>query len=219
MLGITNIYAFIFASFLAILLPGPNSLYIISISFKQGRRQGIYGVLGVISADLIYMILVSFGAISFLKAYPDIFDSVRLVGAIYLGWIGVKFIYDGIRKKNSARATQVEEFTTKKKTANYLVYYKCLLIGLLNPKAMIFFFTIFTQFIDPSYKNLTYTFLFQVMIVQLITGTYFITLVLVSAKITKSITGKGSLRSIMQVLIGAVLFGYGLMVGEKVLLK
>ena len=92
MLGITDLTTFIIGTTLIVLLPGPNSLYVMSIASRYGIKTGYLAAFGVFSGDLILIILTILGAASLLHAFPWLFTVLKLIGALYLGYLGVKLL-------------------------------------------------------------------------------------------------------------------------------
>lgn len=70
MFGITDLTTYIIGTFLIVLLPGPNSLYVMSIASRYGIKTGYMGALGIFTGDLILMLCTVLGAASLLKAFP-----------------------------------------------------------------------------------------------------------------------------------------------------
>ena len=68
--GITDLTTYIIGTFLIVLLPGPNSLYVMSIASRYGIKTGYMGALGIFTGDLILMLCTVLGAASLLKAFP-----------------------------------------------------------------------------------------------------------------------------------------------------
>ncbi len=70
MFGITDLTTYIIGTFLIVLLPGPNSLYVMSIASRYGIKTGYMGAFGIFTGDLILMLCTVLGAASLLKAFP-----------------------------------------------------------------------------------------------------------------------------------------------------
>ena len=90
--GITDLTTFIIGTTLIVLLPGPNSLYVMSIASRFGIKTGYMGALGVYTGDLILIICTALGAASLLHAFPVLFIALKVIGAIYLSYLGIKLI-------------------------------------------------------------------------------------------------------------------------------
>src|SRR5262245_2449940 len=95
MFGIHDLGAFLAASFLLWLTPGPDTMYILGRSIGQGRRAGVMSALGIGSGLLIHTFLAAFGLAAILAASAWAFVAVKTAGAVYLVYLGVQ----ALRKK------------------------------------------------------------------------------------------------------------------------
>ncbi|MFC1430928.1 leucine efflux protein LeuE [Streptacidiphilus sp. N1-3] len=101
MFGVINYGTYVLGALLIILLPGPNSMYVLSVAARRGMRTGFRAACGVFLGDTTLIVLTSLGAASLLKATPVVFDVVKLVGAGYLLFIGYGML-------KSARSTWLD---------------------------------------------------------------------------------------------------------------
>lgn len=97
MFGITDLGTYLAAAIFIILLPGPNSLYVLSVAAQRGVRAGYTAACGVFVGDAVLMTAAAAGGASLLMASPQIFFAVKMVGAVYLGWIGIQLLRGGMR--------------------------------------------------------------------------------------------------------------------------
>lgn len=89
MLGVTDLPTYLVGLILIILLPGPNSLYVLSVAARRGVRTGYKAAAGVFTGDAVLMVLAAAGAGALLQASPVAFGIVKLLGAGYLTWLAV----------------------------------------------------------------------------------------------------------------------------------
>ncbi|NEE00123.1 leucine efflux protein LeuE [Phytoactinopolyspora halotolerans] len=89
MLGITDLSTYLVGLALVILMPGPNSLYVLSVAARRGVRAAYQAAAGVFCGDATLMFLSAAGAASVLKASPLAFSIVKLLGAGYLTWLAI----------------------------------------------------------------------------------------------------------------------------------
>ncbi|MGW2996247.1 LysE family transporter, partial [Streptomyces sp. NPDC001193] len=89
MLGVTDLPTYLVGLILIILLPGPNSLYVLSVAARRGVRTGYKAAAGVFTGDAVLMVLSAAGAGALLKTSPVAFGIVKLLGAGYLTWLAV----------------------------------------------------------------------------------------------------------------------------------
>lgn len=96
--GITDLATFVLGTIFIVLLPGPNSLYVMTIASKAGIRTGYQAAAGVFIGDIILMVLSTTGAASVLAASPALFIGLKYLGAGYLAWIGVGLIRSALQQ-------------------------------------------------------------------------------------------------------------------------
>lgn len=160
MFGITDLTTFIIGTTLIVLLPGPNSLYVMSIASRFGIKTGYMGALGVYTGDLILIICTALGAASLLHAFPVLFIALKVIGAIYLSYLGIKLIiaaYQTFFPEKSSQRVQIKK-TTPDTVESVQPFRTALTISILNPKAILFYLSFFVQFVDPAYPYPALTF-------------------------------------------------------------
>ena len=92
MFGIENYLGFVMAAILLNLIPGSDSMYIVTRSISQGQTAGFYSVLGIISGILVHTLLAALGLSVLLANSPTAFMIVKYIGASYLCYLGVKML-------------------------------------------------------------------------------------------------------------------------------
>ena len=104
MLGTVNLPEYIAGAGLIILLPGPNSLYVLSVAARRGVRTGYRAACGVFLGDSTLIMLTSLGAASLLTRWPLAFDAVKYLGAAYLAVLGAGMLRSAVRSLRQRRA-------------------------------------------------------------------------------------------------------------------
>ena len=99
--GVTDLWTYVIGAFGIILVPGPNSLYVLSVATARGVRAGYQGAFGVFLGDTILLLLTALGAASLLRSNPSLFLVVKYLGAAYLAWVGVNLLWAAVQKWNS----------------------------------------------------------------------------------------------------------------------
>ncbi|MEV4615003.1 leucine efflux protein LeuE [Kitasatospora sp. NPDC049258] len=163
MLGVNDLATYILGALVIILLPGPNSLYVLSVAARKGVRTGYRAAAGVFIGDFTLISLTSLGAASLLKANPAVFAVVRFGGAAYLLWIGFGMLRAARqlwleRRAAGAGAAEPEPEPAPAGADTERPMRRALLISLLNPKAILFLLSFFTQFVDPGYAQPVFSF-------------------------------------------------------------
>lgn len=139
MYGIINYEMFLLTGILLNLIPGTDTMYIVGRSIAQGKRAGVYSVLGIITGSLVHTFLVSFGLSLILTKSIVLFNTIKIIGVIYLVYPGIKMIFD---KSN------IDFEATSNKLNVRKIYIQGLLTSLTNPKVSLFFIAFLPQFID-----------------------------------------------------------------------
>jgi leucine efflux protein len=205
MFGVIDITTFILGVVVIILLPGPNSLYVLSVAVKRGVRSGYRAALGVFLGDFILMVLAAAGMASLLAAYPGLFVVMKCAGAAYLAYVGVTLLRSALQRLlGTAAASPAEE----PKLDSRDPFRRALLICLLNPKAILFFMSFFIQFVDRSYPHPVLSFALLGLIVQAFSFLYLSALIFGGVRLASSFRSRPMLASGMSAGAGAMFIGF-----------
>ncbi|MFG3306478.1 leucine efflux protein LeuE [Streptomyces wuyuanensis] len=153
MLGVTDLPTYLAGLVLIILLPGPNSLYVLSVAARRGVRTGYKAAAGVWCGDTVLMVLSAAGVASLLQANAVLFSVVKFAGAGYLTWLAVGMLraawsmWRSRRDLTEPRGGQPADGAGPGERP----FRRALVISLINPKAILFFIAFFVQFVDPAY--------------------------------------------------------------------
>jgi threonine efflux protein len=132
-----NYLLIIFAAFVAIASPGPATLAISAISMNQGRVYGLALAAGVLTGSLFWSFSAAFGLAALMYANAWLLETFRYLGACYLLYLS----YKSVRSALSVRQAVVDINAI---SGFKLAYIRGLLIHLSNPKAMLFFGSLYT---------------------------------------------------------------------------
>lgn len=138
---------YVVASLALILTPGQDMLYVMSRALAQGRVAGLYSAVGVIIGILVHTVLAAVGVGAILAASQGLFLALKLSGAAYLVYLGVKLLLT----REASIATQAGG---PRFSAASLVW-QGVLSNVSNPKIVVFFFAFLPQFVDPRSGNPT----------------------------------------------------------------
>lgn len=176
--GIIHFPSYLLGAILIILLPGPNSLYVLALSAEKGWRKGIYAAAGIVVGDAIIMLSVALGAATVLASSPLIYTMLRLLGAGYLAWLGLGIIRVGLARLQAEGATaNTSSLPQAEAILRLHPFLAALLLALTNPKAIFFFISFFTQFVDPDFHQPALGFFYLAVVTQLISMAYLATLI------------------------------------------
>ncbi|MEW9534417.1 leucine efflux protein LeuE [Microbispora sp. NPDC049125] len=231
--GITNIWTYVVGSLLIILLPGPNSLFVLSTAARHGVRMGYRAACGVFLGDSVLMFLTAAGAASLLKSTPPLFTAVKYSGALYLAWIGfgmLRSAWGSLRRPRHATPPGTADPATAAaapldgpvdgeaepgtgagaQAERGSPFRKALAISLLNPKAILFFVAFFVQFVDPSYDAPAVSFLILALIVQVFSFAYLTGLILSGTALAAHFRRRRKLSAGLSTGVGALFLGFGI---------
>ncbi|MGN6793992.1 MAG: LysE family translocator [Streptosporangiaceae bacterium] len=138
-----HLLAFALISFLLIIVPGPNVLFIISRSLMLGRTAGVGTALGGQIGVYVQVAAVAFGIGAVVERSVAVFTVLKLAGAAYLVYLGVQALRH--RHELGAALTATAEPKSIRRIAA-----DGFLVGLSNPKAIVFFIAVLPQFVDQS---------------------------------------------------------------------
>jgi len=129
--------AFVAASVVILVIPGPTVMLLISRGLSDGKRNVLPLVAGVALGDLTAITLSMLGLGALLAASATLFTVVKWIGAVYLVWLGVKMI----REKGGVAAA--DPLAAKKAR-----FAQAFCVTVLNPKSIMFFIAFLPQFVS-----------------------------------------------------------------------
>lgn len=210
MFGITDLSTYIIGTIFIVILPGPNSLYVMSIASRFGTRIGYLSALGVFTGDLILILCTIFGAASLLHSFPWLFIILKVVGAAYLSYLGSRLILASVR---TWKGTTTQPLESSNKITTYKdaqPYRTALTISILNPKAILFYLSFFVQFVDPSYLYPAISFTLMSIILQIISMLYLSILIFSGVRFAAFFNQRYRLTSVAVAIVGFAFLGFGM---------
>ena len=138
-----HLLAFALLSFILIVVPGPNVLFVISRSLILGRAAGVGTAVGGQIGVYAQVAAVAFGIGTLVERSVAVFSVIKLAGAAYLVYLGVQ----AIRHRRSLAAAL--DVAAQRKTLARILR-DGFVVGVTNPKAIVFFAAVLPQFADPS---------------------------------------------------------------------
>lgn len=209
--GITDFWTYVVGTIFIVLLPGPNSMYVLSVAAQRGVRAGYRGACGVFLGDAILMVLSAAGVASLLRASPALFYVIKYIGAAYLAWIGFQMLRGALRRWSAKSGEPAPAAVTEPSAADRATdpFRKALLISLLNPKAILFFVSFFIQFVDPAFAYPALSFALLGAVCQLFSFAYLTTIIFVGARLAEAFRRRRRLSAGMASGVGAMFIGFG----------
>ena len=139
----SQLVAFAVASLLFIQVPGPSLLFTIGRALSVGRRDALLSVVGNALGLLVQVVAVAVGLGALVAASATAYTVVKLVGAAYVVYLGVQ----AIRHRADARRA-MDQSVTPVRTSPWGAVRTGVVVGVTNPKTIVFFVAFLPQFVD-----------------------------------------------------------------------
>ena len=139
---IEAVVAFALTSLILIAVPGPSVLFVIGRSLAWGRSAGLWTVLGNELGSLVPIAAVAFGVGSIVAQSVAVFTAVKVLGALYLAYLGIQAIRH--RRDGIGDAAQADA----RRMAPLVMLRQGFIVGASNPKTIVFFVAALPQFVD-----------------------------------------------------------------------
>ena len=195
------LFAFVVATAIFAYMPGPAMLYTAAQTLARGRKGGLRAALGIHIGCYVHVVAAVFGLAAPMKLVPEIYVGLKLVGALYLIWLGIAMIRGGAGENP---AVAVSARSPKR------AFVDSMLVEILNPKTAIFFVAFLPQFIDPGASLPAWA---QLLILGTIVNFAFssadiVVIVLASAAMVR-LKASGMAQRVARAIGGTILIGLG----------
>ncbi|MFF0220761.1 leucine efflux protein LeuE [Streptomyces sp. NPDC004629] len=207
MFGVIDLPTYLAGLVLIILLPGPNSLYVLSVAARRGIRAGYTAAAGVWCGDAALMTLSAAGVASLLKANAVLFGIVKYAGAGYLTWLAVGMLRAAWGMWRTRREQTAGE-AAPAPAAGERPFRRALIVSLFNPKAILFFVAFFVQFVDPGYAYPALSFVVLGAFAQVASVLYLSALIFGGTKLSAAFRRRKRLSATATSAAGALFFGF-----------
>lgn len=211
MFGITDLATYLIGTIFIVLLPGPNSLYVLSVAAGRGVKAGYQGAAGVFVGDTVLMVLSATGMAAMLKVYPALFWGLKAAGAAYLGWgrhphaavslaqlAGCRWLNAGGGGRRAGDRGQLRQSVPQGPDHQPA-----------QPQGHPVFISFFIQFVDPAYPRPALTFLALGLILQVCSMTYLTAVILIGSRVADSFRQRRRLSAGLSGGVGALFIGFG----------
>ncbi|MBN3772326.1 MULTISPECIES: LysE family translocator [unclassified Burkholderia] len=204
MFGITHFGFFVLAVFLLNVTPGPDTAYIVGRSVAQGRGAGLMSAFGISAGCCVHALACAFGLTALLAASAAAFTVIKLIGAAYLIYLGVRMIFAKQAAEPSGKAAAQVAKPLRQ------LFMQGFWTNVLNPKVVLFFVSFFPQFVsaDSPHKALAFLTLGGVFVAM---STVWTSLVAwVAGSVTERFSGKPGVKKWLDRTVGSAFVGLGL---------
>ncbi len=145
-MNLETILAFSAVAGLAILSPGPAILLALRNGVAFGLRAVVWSALGNVTGVFVLSAAAMLGLGVLLKSSALLFGAVKLLGAFYLFYVGLRHVFG----RSSVLSVSVEQPGGARMPSRFALYREALLLAVTNPKPILFFTALFPQFIEPG---------------------------------------------------------------------
>jgi threonine/homoserine/homoserine lactone efflux protein len=136
---------------LAMIIPGPDMLFVLGTGMRGGPRAGLLATCGVATSEAIHILLAAVGLSALFATAPTAFTVVRVAGAAYLVFLGIQVI--------RGRSSTLDSRAATRAVSDRRAYLRGLLTNLLNPKMVTFTVALLPQFVDRAHGHVAMQFL------------------------------------------------------------
>jgi len=134
------------AAFLLAVTPGPGIFYVAARSLAGGRAEGIASSFGTGLGGMVHVVAGSVGVSAIVLASAELFAVLKLIGAAYLIWLGIRTFQSARRDAAAALSGDAAAPPIGSRRA----FREGVVVEALNPKTAAFFLAFIPQFVDPT---------------------------------------------------------------------
>lgn len=200
--GVINFWTYVLGATLIVLVPGPETMFVIKTSIAGGTRRGFAAIFSILLSDVILVLLAWCGLAAVISSTPALFNAIKYAGAAYLFYLGVQTIRGIFRPSGEAHASRDAADNAGG------VIGRGMLVTLLNPKTLLFYISFFAQFINVQAPHSWMAFIILAAVMFAITFVYFGFLVYCGAFLLSRLKGNRRLSAIGNTLVGLFFIGF-----------
>lgn len=145
--ALSSLFAVAAVSLLAAISPGPDFFIVLKNSLSYSRRLGFFTSWGVALALIVHLAYTLVGIGVLIAESPLIYSFIKYVGVGYLFYLGLTSVISSFKKQTSLELDYTKAVNP---ISPYKAFSQGFLTNLLNPKAALFYVSLFSQFIDPA---------------------------------------------------------------------
>ncbi|HWE59716.1 MAG TPA: LysE family translocator [Solirubrobacteraceae bacterium] len=127
------------------LLPGPDTAVVTKNALIHGRDAALGSAIGVNVGLAVWTVATALGVAAILRGSATVYDALKLIGALYLIWIGARTLWDSRRSRRGATTGAAGGRTIDGRGG----FLQGVISNLANPKVGIFFTSLLPQFVSP----------------------------------------------------------------------
>ncbi|GLY86924.1 LysE family translocator [Actinoallomurus iriomotensis] len=205
---IQTLFAFAGAAIVVALVPGPSTAVIVRQSVTGGRRAGVAAMLGNETGVVLWGLAAAFGLTALLLASRIAYDAIRIAGAVFLVWMGVRALWSARRRPATQSGETAETGERAVPVSRWRAYRMGLLTNAANPKAGVFAVSFLPQFVPHGAPVLPVLVVLS-LIWALIDMVWYLSLIWLAGRAGRAL-GRPAVRRRLEQVSGVVLVGLGL---------
>jgi threonine/homoserine/homoserine lactone efflux protein len=185
-------------------VPGPAMLYATAQTIARGRWSGLMATLGIHLGGYAHVIAAAAGLSALFHAVPSLYLAVKLLGAVYLIWLGIRMFRARLEAQPEVSAEHIRR-------SGMRAFAESISVEVLNPKTALFFLAFLPQFVDPSAALPVWMQLFILgTVVNLMFTSADVVCVLLAGALATRLKGSARVQKGLQRAGGTILVGLGL---------
>jgi threonine/homoserine/homoserine lactone efflux protein len=191
---------FLAAASIMALSPGPGIFYVAARTLAGGRGEGLASSLGTAIGGLFHVAAGAVGISALIMASAEAFSLLKVAGALYLVWLGIKTL----------REARLDVPLSEASVGTARAFRDGIMVEALNPKTAAFFLAFLPQFVDPSAASVWLQFLGLGLISVILNTAVDVVVVIAAARARSIALGRPTLLRRLRIGAGLVIAGLGL---------
>jgi threonine/homoserine/homoserine lactone efflux protein len=202
--GTHDLWLFVLSGLLLNITPGPDTLYIVGRSTTRGWHDGAVAALGIGAGTLVHICAAALGLSAILAASASLFAAVKIIGALYLLYVGIGLIRSAGRTIVPFAAGDIRVASMR------VIFLQGFLTNVLNPKVALFFLAFLPQFVESDAPSKPLAFLFLGVIFDFNGTLWNLLIAWSSARLTSKLAPGASFKQWFNRCVGAVFILVGI---------
>jgi len=203
MLGIHHYWLFITTAIVLVLTPGQDTFFILGRSIASGRPAGIAAALGITAGSIVHTLLAAVGLSALLATSPYAFMAVKMAGAAYLIYIGIRALLSRASGLPGTGAEAADD-------GRWPAFRQGIVTNVLNPKVALFFLALMPQFISADSTSKVAAFLVLGLSFMALGLAWCLVLAIAAARLRKLLLDRPSMATLLNRVAGSVFIALGL---------
>jgi len=210
MLDWTRFALFLTAAVLLAIAPGPGMLYVLARSLAGGKREGVLSALGTFLGGMVHVFAAALGVSIILAKSAAAFATVKYVGAAYLGFLGMRMIFDAYKDNARDDASKGDtDVVASPMMARRNPLWQGVATEVLNPKTALFFLSFIPQFVLRANGHVFLQFVALGTISVALNTTADLIVIALAGPLGDKIRSSATFRRRQRTATGAIMIGLG----------